>query len=592
MLLRVLCRTYQYGNNAGPHALTSLNGQVYVYDDNGNNIGGGGRNIVYSTFDKPTSISRGGNTVAFAYGIDRARYRRIDQGAGGTTTTRYIGNVEIIERPNGTQERKRYIGGVAIETGFYTGGSETGRETLYTLKDHLGSLDVLVNSAGQVEQKLSFGPWGQRRDATNWEEVDTSNLMIDLGPTFDISRSTRGFTGHEMVDSVGIVHMNGRIYDPLLGRFLQSDNYVQDPTNTQSHNRYSYVWNNPLNATDPSGEFVFTLFAVAVIAKGSFDAWAIGAIIAAATTADAIIAGADYSDAFLTGIISGVSAGAFAGVGTVLSGKAGTSLGSYWLPVKVVAHGTIGGMTAVLQGGKFGHGFAAAGFTAVATPFNNNGYVDRTSNGFSWRRVALGASIGGSASKLSGGKFANGAVTSAFASIVSEAVGPGGRSSGFTEGNGAEPSTPVGGSRPLTEGEAAMSQEVFGDTLDTDQTLVHRKKYWIFQRRGMAMAPNGDIYFHPKDFVDDFSTLGISGRSWFVHELTHVWQHQNGVNVALRGALNRNYNYAPLNRNTPFSSYGVEAQGSIVADYYRVKHGYSPRQGNATLGDYRAVLPF
>ena len=111
--------------------------------------------------------------------MGRARYRRIDQGTNGTTTTRYIGNVEIIERPNGTQERKRYIAGIAIETGHYnTGGSETHRETLYTLKDHLGSLDVIVDENGAIDQKLSFGPWGQRRDATNWAELNSSNGLV------------------------------------------------------------------------------------------------------------------------------------------------------------------------------------------------------------------------------------------------------------------------------------------------------------------------------------------------------------------------------------------------------------------------------
>ncbi len=401
--------TYSYGNNAGPNALTQLNGQIYNYDNNGNNISGGGRSIVYSTFDKPTSITKGGNTVSFAYGVDRNRYRRIDNDSNGMTTTRYIGNVEIIERPNGTQERKRYIAGVAIETGIYSGGSETSRKTIYTLKDHLGSLDVILDDAGQIEQKLSFGPWGQRRDASNWKEVDTNSLLIDLGPGFDVSRTTRGFTGHEMVDSVGIVHMNGRIYDPFLGRFLQSDNYVQDPTNTQSHNRYSYVWNNPLNATDPSGEFVFSLIAIAIAASvEGIKLYAVAAIFAVAGTLDALIAGADLSDAFLTGIISGLSAGAFAKLGTVLAGKL--------FAVKVFAHGMVGGITSVLQGGKFGHGFASAAFTAGATSFNNSAHIG--GEGFSWKRVAVGAAIGGSASKISGGKFANGALTGAFSQAL------------------------------------------------------------------------------------------------------------------------------------------------------------------------------
>ncbi|MBT8423317.1 MAG: hypothetical protein KJP03_09385, partial [Gammaproteobacteria bacterium] len=412
--------TYSYGNNAGPHAVTSIGSQVYTYDDNGNNLTGGGRTIVYSTFDKPTSITKSGNTVTFAYSADRSRYRRVDQDTSGTTTTRYIGNVEIIVRPNGTQERKRYIAGTAIETGFYSGGSETSRETIYTLKDHLGSLDVIVGEDGQIEQKLSFGPWGQRRDASNWEELNTSNQLIDLGPSFDTGLTKRGFTGHEMVDSVGIIHMNGRIYDPFIGRFLQSDNFVQDPTNTQSHNRYSYVWNNPLNATDPSGEFVFTLIAMAAVAtaKVAIDWYIVAAIFAVAGTMDALIAGADLSDAFVSGIISGVSAGAFNGVGNVLGGKLGEKLGQHLLTVKILAHGAIGGITSVLQGGKFGHGFASAAFTAAATSFNSSAHIDKSNNGFSWKRVAIGATIGGSASKLSGGKFANGAMTGAFSQAL------------------------------------------------------------------------------------------------------------------------------------------------------------------------------
>ena len=411
--------SYTYGNNAGPNAVTAANGSIYNYDDNGNNISGGGRSLVYSTFDKPTSITKGSHSVAFAYNVDRARYRRIDQGTNGTTTTRYIGNVEIIDRPNGTQERKRYIAGIAIETGHYnTGGSETHRETLYTLKDHLGSLDVIVDENGAIDQKLSFGPWGQRRDATNWAELNSSNQLIDLGLTFDTSTTTRGFTGHEMLDTVGIVHMNGRIYDPFLGRFLQSDNYVQDPNNTQSHNRYSYVWNNPLNATDPSGEFVFSLLAVVIAKYAGLTLIQAVAVFAVAGTLDALVAGADLSDAFLTGIISGLSAGAFSYAGSTWFHKLSQGFDAGLYAAKILVHGTIGGVTSVLQGGKFGHGFASAGFTAAVSAVNNSRYIHKDSNGFSWRRVAIGAAAGGTASKISGGKFANGAITGAFSQAL------------------------------------------------------------------------------------------------------------------------------------------------------------------------------
>ncbi|WP_317128284.1 RHS repeat domain-containing protein, partial [Myroides indicus] len=87
-----------------------------------------------------------------------------------------------------------------------------------------------------------------------------SGLLID-----------RGYTGHEHLYTVGLIHMNGRVYDPLLRRFMSPDNYVQDVNNTQNYNRYGYVLNNPLLYTDPSGEFIVAALigvAVGIVANG------------------------------------------------------------------------------------------------------------------------------------------------------------------------------------------------------------------------------------------------------------------------------------------------------------------------------------
>jgi RHS repeat-associated protein len=64
----------------------------------------------------------------------------------------------------------------------------------------------------------------------------------------------RGFTGHEHLPEFGLINMNGRMYDPLIGRMLSPDNFVQSPCYSQSYNRYSYCWNNPLKFTDHSGQ--------------------------------------------------------------------------------------------------------------------------------------------------------------------------------------------------------------------------------------------------------------------------------------------------------------------------------------------------
>jgi len=122
--------------------------------------------------------------------------------------------------------------------------------------DHLGSITATtLHGTGAIAMdgvgkpgKFSEDAWGQRRDPISWNGAPTTT---DDGGADSVT--PRGFTGHEMLDDLGLVHMNGRIYDPLLGRFLSADIMVQHPGNLQSYNRYTYVMNNPLSLTDPSG---------------------------------------------------------------------------------------------------------------------------------------------------------------------------------------------------------------------------------------------------------------------------------------------------------------------------------------------------
>ena len=99
---------------------------------------------------------------------------------------------------------------------------------------------------------MGFDAWGLRRDGVSWETATPwgGTLESQLRQT-----TTHGYTGHEMAESVGIIHMNGRIYDPHFARFLQADPFVQNPQMLQSWNRYSYVMNNPMANTDPTGYF-------------------------------------------------------------------------------------------------------------------------------------------------------------------------------------------------------------------------------------------------------------------------------------------------------------------------------------------------
>jgi len=313
-----------------------------------------------------------------------------------------VGNVEKIFKPNGVVETKRYLDGELIVTTRSDGSSDE----RYLLKDHLGSADLITDENAQIVQAMSFDAFGQRRN-----EIDYTALTTGQITSFDTNITRRGYTGHEGLDPVGLIHMNGRVYDPRLGRFVSADPFVQAPSNTQSLNRYAYVWNNPLSYTDPSGHFVFTLATAAYLAvsKG-VEAWAVGVAIGLASTADALLQGASLGQALKSGIISGATAAAFASFTPLAEGaKWGETA------IRGLEFGAIGGISNVLQGGKFGNGFLSAGIN----PFVGKGLSGQFGKAIGGPgRVIAQISVAGSISRATGGKFANGAAYAAFSMAV------------------------------------------------------------------------------------------------------------------------------------------------------------------------------
>ena len=104
-------------------------------------------------------------------------------------------------------------------------------------RNHLGSVTRIYNTSGTAVFSAYYDPWGVQTVTTNTIKYN------------------RGYCGHEMLNDFQLINMNGRMYDPVLGRFLRPDNYVQMPTSAQSFNRYSYCLNNPLKYVDPNGEW-------------------------------------------------------------------------------------------------------------------------------------------------------------------------------------------------------------------------------------------------------------------------------------------------------------------------------------------------
>ncbi|MDQ7015499.1 MAG: RHS repeat-associated core domain-containing protein [Gammaproteobacteria bacterium] len=107
----------------------------------------------------------------------------------------------------------------------------------------MGSVTAISNNVGRVLERYDYRAFGQRY------RVATQSPLNPIGELF----TRRGYTGHEEIEEMGLIHMNGRVYDPKLARFLSADPHVQLPDSTQGFNRYAYVQNNPIKYTDPSG---------------------------------------------------------------------------------------------------------------------------------------------------------------------------------------------------------------------------------------------------------------------------------------------------------------------------------------------------
>ena len=129
-------------------------------------------------------------------------------------------------------------------------------------------------------------------------------------------------------------------------------------------------------------------------------------------------------------------------------------------------------------------------------------------------------------------------------------------------------------SRALTAGEVAMASTLFGAAIDYATVRIHDRRYLPFglQPKNCAMTPNGRLYFHRSCFVDDFAGGGVHARHWFMHEMVHVWQHQLGYPVRLRGAVRIGLNYRCHLRTGPtLADFNMEAQGDLLADYFVLK---------------------
>ena len=147
-------------------------------------------------------------------------------------------------------------------------------------------------------------------------------------------------------------------------------------------------------------------------------------------------------------------------------------------------------------------------------------------------------------------------------------------------------------SRSLTPAELRLAQSVFGHAIDYDRVRINNRKWVFFQPRGVAMSPDGEIWFHPKGdlYCSDFCEGHLDEQGLFIHEMTHVWQRQTGIYLPLKRHPFCRYSYT-LKPGWPLSRYGLEQQAEIVRHTFLIRAGRDIR-GAPDLRRYESVLPF
>lgn len=384
----------QYGIDGRPHAVRTADMDINVFPTSK-------LQTEYNSFDKLSQLTQYNDDgsidrcLSYMYGSDHQRiYMTESDGYGVVRTKTYLGNCEFIY-DEGETRALTYLTGPLGVFGVYEQAIENGQVASttmhYIFTDHLGSITTITNDKGVVEQELSYDAWGNLRDPETWSNTFEGTPMLD-----------RGFTGHEHLYAFGLINMNGRMYDPVMGSFLSPDNYVASPDFSQAFNRYSYCLNNPLKYTDPDGEFPWIPMVI-------------GAGIGVVTNGvDNMINDRPFfQGAGKAALIGGVQGLVSFGIGQVASGIA--SVGGR-IAFQTFAHGTLGGVSTTLNGGNFANGFISGAASSLVATGMGSLTQNMSSFGKAIGTIGGGALAGGISSSISGGNFwdgfRNGAISS------------------------------------------------------------------------------------------------------------------------------------------------------------------------------------
>ncbi len=507
-----------YNSNVGAYNYADNNYQLnkITFNTSGAQLkqNRGFHEVTYNAFKSPTEIYLAGkDRISFEYGILKNRsamyYGNTDTNISSKPNRRYYtsdGSVEVTKTGN-NYKVVTYINGDGYSASYIkieqlNGSTLSSSKKYFLHRDNQGSIVALTDAqSGAIAEQRYFDAWGNLAGVKDFtgKTIDSSLPLSSYSLLLD-----RGYTGHEHLLSVGLINMNARLYDPALRRFLEPDNFVQEPYNTQNYNRYGYVLNNPLLYTDPSGEEFFT-------------ALAIGVAIAIVTTG---INNAINGNPFWYGMGKAVTIGAATaaisfGIGEVATMAYSSTLGQ--AAFQAGMHGVTGGVMSSIEGGNFGSGFAAgmvssiisSGIEALGTNYaggiGENGNYGKNafgnSGGFKAVMIASGGLSGGISSSIAGGNFWSGVRQGLITSGLNHAAHWAIKAPDIVdiaEGNENEDEGTC-----LTCPKNAKDGEIYHSWLD-GSTMQYRNGEWVDTGGARTFEYNGKTYL-------DWKPIGGSG---------------------------------------------------------------------------------
>lgn len=428
--------SFEYSHPEKPYAITGVSLAT-------SSIPSISQDIAYTSFSRPKQITENGKTATFTYNAAFDRVKMMVSDCGKSILTRYyLGNCYELEVADNIHKETLYLCGdyysapaVVVKHSLF---AETGPKypasvlndidiqepspgigdmseeapnyrLYFIIRDYLGSVTHVVSSLnGKIEQELGYDAWGRLRHPSTLETYSPGKE-----PALFLSR---GYTGHEHLPLFGLINMNARLYDPVLGRFLSPDPFVQNYDWLQNYNRYTYALNNPLCYVDEDGRIFWAVVGVAAAIGGVVNLATHWDEIASAGGWNGVLKGASY---FLSGAVAGgagavVSIGVAVGFGSALSITAASYSAASMGFIPGVVQGAAGGLT---SGFLLGTSNSLIDGKGLGTSLGN-GLSEGVSSGIFGG--LLGGASGGINAVRNGKNFWNGSGTSNRDRIISE----------------------------------------------------------------------------------------------------------------------------------------------------------------------------